>query len=105
MKNYSVLIERLDFFINVKSEIDRILYKYEENIKEIIESIRVNGNKDGVYTLFAIHNKLSIVYYKYEYDVSDFLSDFIYEFDRQDEESVDYLFNEIIGNNNFLGAT
>ena len=39
---------------------------------------------------------------KYNYPLSDYLRDFIYEFDRQDEESVFYLIKEIIENKNFL---
>lgn len=102
MKNYDVLIQRLDLFNNVKSEIDRILYEYEENIKDIIEDIKVKDNKDRIHTLFEIQNKLSIISYKYEYHMSEFLSDFIYEFDRQDEESVIYLHDEILKNKYFL---
>ena len=71
---YSILIEQLEVFISSKNQIDRILYDYENEIKNIVNKIK-----------------------KYDPSVDN-----IYEFDRQDEESVFYLIKEIIENKNFL---
>ena len=94
---YSILIEQLEVFISSKNQIDRILYDYENEIKNIVNKI-----KKYIYELFRIQNSLSVLLYKYNYPLSDYLRDFIYEFDRQDEESVFYLIKEIIENKNFL---
>ena len=98
---YSILIEQLEVFISSKNQIDRILYDYENEIKNIVNKIKkYDPSVDNIYELFRIQNSLSV--YKYNYPLSDYLRDFIYEFDRQDEESVFYLIKEIIENKNFL---
>ena len=100
-EKYKILIERLDYFINVKNEIDRILFDYET--RKIIYCIKFNDGKiNMVKELFNIQNELCIIIYKYQYTVSDFLSSFIYEFDRQDEVSMYYLFSKIKEEPNFL---
>ena len=100
---YSILIEQLEVFISSKNQIDRILYDYENKIKNKINKIKkYDPSVDNIYELFRIQNSLSVLLYKYNYPLSDYLRDFIYEFDRQDEESVFYLIKEIIENKNFL---
>ena len=100
---YSILIEQLEVFISSKNQIDRILYDYENGIKNIVNKIKkYDPSVDNIYELFRIQNSLSVLLYKYNYPLSDYLRDFIYEFDRQDEESVFYLIKEIIENKNFL---
>ncbi|QIM64403.1 hypothetical protein [Frederiksenia canicola] len=102
MKNYDILIERLELLYDIKIEIERILLEYRKNIHEIILDIKERKLKDRIYELFDIQNKLSVLVYKYEYNVDSYLYNFIYEFDRQDNESVDYLFDEIVKNKHFL---
>ena len=100
---YSILIEQLEVFISSKSQIDRILYDYENEIKNIVSKIKKHDSSvENIYKLFSIQNGLSVLLYKYNYPLSDYLRDFIYEFDRQDEESVLYLIKEIVENKNFL---
>ena len=100
---YSILIEQLEVFISSKNQIDRILYDYENEIKNIVSKIKKHDSSvENIYKLFRIQNSLSVLLYKYNYPLSDYLRDFIYEFDRQDEESVFYLIKEIIENKNFL---
>lgn len=100
---YSILIEQLEVFISSKNQIDRILYDYENEIKNIVSKIKKHDSSvENIYKLFSIQNGLSVLLYKYNYPLSDYLRDFIYEFDRQDEESVLYLIKEIVENKNFL---
>lgn len=102
-EKYKILIERLDYFLSVRSEIDRILRDYEIKVRKIIHDIRFdNGNIELIQELFNIQDKLCVVKYKYQYTVSDFLSNFIYEFDRQDDVSINYLFNKIKDAPDFL---
>ena len=92
-----------EVFISSKNQIDRILYDYENEIKNIVNKIKMyDPSVDNIYRLFRIQNSLSVLLYKYNYPLSDYLRDFIYEFDRQDEESVFYLIKEIVENKNFL---
>ena len=100
---YSNLIEQLEVFISSKNQIDRILRDYENEIKNIVNEIKKHDpSVENIYKLFSIQNDLSALLYKYNYLLSDYLRDFIYEFDRQDEESVFYLIKEIVENKNFL---
>ena len=100
---YSILIEQLEVFISSKKQIDRILHDYENEIKNIVNEIKKHDpSVENIYKLFSIQNDLSALLYKYNYPLSDYLRDFIYEFDRQDEESVFYLIKEIVENKNFL---
>lgn len=100
---YSILIEQLEVFISSRNQIDRILHDYETEIKKIVSEIKAyDSSVDDIYKLFRIQNGLSVLLYKYNYPLSDYLRDFIYEFDRQDEESVSYLIKEIVENKHFL---
>ena len=100
---YSILIEQLEVFISSRNQIDRILHDYENKIKNIVNEIKKHDpSVENIYKLFSIQNDLSALLYKYNYPLSDYLRDFIYEFDRQDEESVFYLIKEIVENKNFL---
>ena len=100
---YSILIEQLEVFISSRNQIDRILHDYETEIKKIVSEIKAHDSSvDNIYKLFRIQNGLSVLLYKYNYPLSDYLRDFIYEFDRQDEESVSYLIKEIVENKHFL---
>lgn len=99
---HDVLIELLDVFSNSRIQIDRILFEYEEEIQKFIIEVRNTQDSSPIYSLFKIQNDLSLLAYKYNYPLSNFLHNFIYEFDRQDDESVTYLVNKIVNNESFL---
>lgn len=101
MKNYEILLEKLDFFCNLRLEINRILDDCKRNIQIKISLIR-NGNRDEIYELFKVQDEIAVVYHKYNYPIDDYLYNFMYEFDRQDEESVDYLFKKLNEDRSFL---
>ena len=63
---YSILIEQLEVFISSKNQIDRILYDYENEIKNIVNKIKkYDPSVDNIYELFRIQNSLSVLLYKY----------------------------------------
>ena len=99
---HDVLIELLDVFSNSRIQIDRILFEYEEEIQKFIIEVRNTQDSSLIYSLFKIQNDLSLLVYKYNYPLSNFLYNFIYEFDRQDDESVTYLVDKIVNNEGFL---
>ena len=62
---YSILIEQLEVFISSKNQIDRILYDYENEIKNIVNKIKkYDPSVDNIYELFRIQNSLSVLLYK-----------------------------------------
>ena len=99
---HDVLIELLDVFSNSRIQIDRILFEYEEEIQKFIIEVRNTQDSSPIYSLFKNQNDLSLLVYKYNYPLSNFLYNFIYEFDRQDDESVTYLVDKIVNNEGFL---
>ena len=61
---YSILIEQLEVFISSKNQIDRILYDYENEIKNIVNKIKkYDPSVDNIYELFRIQNSLSVLLY------------------------------------------
>ena len=90
---HDVLIELLDVFSNSR---------IQEEIQKFIIEVRNTQDSSPIYSLFKIQNDLSLLAYKYNYPLSNFLHNFIYEFDRQDDESVTYLVNKIVNNEGFF---
>ncbi|WP_131667652.1 hypothetical protein [Psychrobacter pygoscelis] len=89
-----VLIELLNTYSRSKVEIESILRIYEDRIKSKICSIDINDRENSekiIKELFGIQNEISMIVYKYNFPVSNFLEDFIYDFDRQDVESINYI--------------
>ena len=100
-----MLIDALDLYVKSKSEIDSVLGFYETEIKNNLDMIGKSGiEKDRkiIENLFKIQNEVSIVIYKYNYPVNELINNFVYEFDRQDNESIDFILNQINTNSGFL---
>lgn len=93
-----VLLELLQTYSRSKAEIESILKAYEDRIKHKMGLIDAHNREESEKTikeLFDIQNQIRVIIYKYNFPVSDFLADFIYDFDRQDVESIDYIINKI----------
>jgi hypothetical protein len=91
------LAERASEFYYTKQQIDMLLRACQAKIIELINSLKqVNINKSShiFEELFGMQIILSDIKNKYlfEFNFNDFLNDFIYFFDRQDEYNVYYLY-------------
>ena len=91
------LAERASEFYYTKQQIDMLLRACQSKIIELINSLKqVNINKSShiFEELFGMQIILSDIKNKYlfEFNFNDFLNDFIYFFDRQDEYNVYYLY-------------
>ena len=78
---------------------------YESEIKKrlaSIENLDADSAKEIIRSLFDLQNEISIVIYKYNYPVNELINNFVYEFDRQDNESIDFILNKINTNSGFL---
>lgn len=96
-----ILSELLITYSRSKAEIESILRIYEDNIKHKISLISINNIEESekvIKELFEIQSEISMIVYKYNFPVSDFLGDFIYDFDRQDVESIHYIIKNISSN-------
>lgn len=97
-QRYQVLLNNLETFIFLKREVNFILEEYEMEIKIKMGEILNQTYEESIETiksLFEVQDKISVVKYKFNYDISEFLDGFIYDFDRQDDESICYLINKI----------
>jgi len=93
-----VLSELLETYTRSKSEIESILRIYEDRIKHEMGLIDIQSREESekiIKELFDIQNQISVIIYKYNFPVSDFLADFIYDFDRQDIENINYIIKNI----------
>ena len=91
------LAERASELYYTKQQIDMLLRACQAKIIELINSLKqVNINKSShiFEELFGMQIILSDIKNKYlfEFNFNDFLNDFIYFFDRQDEYNVYYLY-------------
>ena len=91
------LAERASEFYYTKQQIDMLLRACQSKIIELINSLKqVNINKSShiFEELFGMQIILSDIKNKYlfEFNFNDFLNDFIYFFNRQDEYNVHYLY-------------
>ena len=91
------LAERASEFYYTKQQIDMLLRACQSKSIELINSLKqVNINKSShiFEELFGMQIILSDIKNKYlfEFNFNDFLNDFIYFFDRQDEYNVHYLY-------------
>ena len=94
-----ILIDALDLYTKSKSEINSVLRYYESEIKKrlaSIENLDTDSAKEIIRSLFDLQSEISIVIYKYNYPVNEFIGNFIYDFDRQDEESVDFIYKKLV---------
>lgn len=97
-QRYQVLLNNLETFTFLKREVNFILEEYEMEIKIKMGEILNQTYEESIETiksLFEMQDKISVVKYKFNYNISEFLDSFIYDFDRQDDESIYYLINKI----------
>ncbi len=93
-----ILDELLETHLRTKVEIDSILNKYESLIKSKIKALKKadeTSNKNIVKELFTIQNEICIVVYRYSYPANKFITDFVYDFDRQDDISINYIIDKM----------
>lgn len=93
-----ILSELLETYTRSKSEIESILRIYEDRIKHEMGLIDIQSREESekiIKELFDIQNQISVIVYKYNFPVGDFLADFIYNFDRQDIENINYIIKDI----------
>lgn len=104
---FEILVDLLHDYMRISREMSYLIQEYKREINEKIKSIRSNPKKAEceIYDLFKIQEELSILKYKFNYKFDSLLDNFIYEFDRQDIESVNYLINKIINDDNFIFYT
>lgn len=91
------LAERASEFYYTKQQIDMLLRACQAKIIELINSLKqvnINESSHIFEELFGMQIILSDIKNKYlfEFNFNDFLNDFIYFFDRQDEYNVYYLY-------------
>ncbi|QLB45121.1 hypothetical protein [Mannheimia pernigra] len=101
---FEIMVDLSKDYMRISREISYLIQEYKRDINEKIESIRFN-KKDAesvILELFKVQEELSILKYKFNYEFDDFLDKFIYEFDRQDVESINYLINKISSNDEFI---
>ncbi len=97
-KMKEILDELLETYLRTKVEIDSILNKYEALIKSKIKALKEADEirkENIVKELFTIQNEICIVVYRYSYPTNKFITDFIYDFDRQDDISINYIVDKI----------
>lgn len=89
-----ILMDNLLTIQKCNSEIQSLLNQTENTIRE-----KINQSKDLssdkllnlIVELSIIQENIAFVLFKFEYQVSDFLYDFIYDFDRIDDHSIKYI--------------
>lgn len=98
MKKEEVLKERLLHYSIITGEINLILNKFRGEIECLLEILLTSDEEGSIVimeNLFHIQAILSYCLYKYDYPMDNFLKDFVYYFDRQDEENKKYLIMSI----------
>lgn len=105
MKNkFEILTELAKDYLRISREMSYIVSEYEKDVIDRLDAIR-RFNQDPkliIVELFKIQEELSIIKYRFNYNFNVFLNSFIYEFDRQDDESISYLINKIRSDYSFL---
>ncbi|WP_274572227.1 hypothetical protein V6667_05905 [Neisseria leonii] len=82
------LIHKASEFYYLRQQIDMLLVSCTTRIRELFALIRHSNieNADKIFIeLFEIQRTLSTIKFKYLFEFDDFLNDFIYFFDRQDD--------------------
>lgn len=85
-----------------KRNIARAIEYYKKNIMVLInkfQTIPFDESDEIFNQLFKIQDQLSTLKYKYELDMDDYISNFIYYFDRQDTENKFYLYKRFHASN------
>lgn len=99
MDSWSILEEQLVAYRGVCLSIRQVLMQYEAECKGLILTIKNKSFEESQSIfdeLYDIQKQLSIVVYKYEFDLSDSLRDFVYHFDRDDVYSRKYWYQRFV---------
>ena len=95
-------------FNNLNRLILMKLNYYEREIRKLLESIRevdFSCSNEIFDKLFSIQEKIVKIKYKYNFNLNNFLNDFVYFFDRNDEYQRKYLFEHFKKNLKFPEQT
>lgn len=102
----NILLSEINLFMDNKDDLDVLesiltkLQVIEYEVKKLVGLIRISHTVLDAFKYFKILDTyqyfLSIALFKYNYEMSDYLIEFIYEFERSDDFR-DYLFKEIKG--------
>lgn len=98
------LIHKVSEFYYLKQQINRLLEYYTKRIQELLTQIKQKTIEDAdkiFIELFEIQRTLSTIKYKYLFEFDDFLNDFVYFFDRQDEFNKFFLYKHFSQHTNF----
>jgi hypothetical protein len=100
----NILLSEINLFMDNKDDLDVLesiltkLQVIEDEVKKLVGLIRISLTVSDALKYFKILDTyqyfLSIALFKYNYEMSDYLIEFIYEFERSDD-LCDYLFKEI----------
>lgn len=91
IKDNLLTIERCD------QEIQSILTEIECSIRFKMDQAKNLGfdlSKDLIHELFLIQEQVAFIVFQFNYQVDDFLYNFIRDFDRYDEYAVKYIFKK-----------
>lgn len=98
------LIHKTSEFCYLKQQIDILLTSCTMRIKELLALIKQASIEDVdkiFIELFEIQRTLSTMKYKYLFEFNDFLDDFIYFFDRQDNCNKLFLYEHFCQHSDF----
>ena len=104
MEFWNILENELIEFNNLNRQILMKLDNYEHKIKQLLASIKAVdfANSNEIFDrLFFFFFQIATVKYKYNFNINNFLNDFVYFFDRNDEYQRKYLFNHFKNNSTF----
>ena len=104
MEFWDILENELIEFNNLNRQILMKLDNYEHEIKQLLASIKAVdfANSNEIFDrLFFLQGQIATVKYKYNFNINNFLNDFVYFFDRNDEYQRKYLFNHFKNNSTF----
>ncbi|WP_387468164.1 hypothetical protein [Photorhabdus sp. RM323S] len=97
MEIWSILEDELTRYRDLSSSIRQLLMKYEVECSELILEIKgrsFEDSQDIFNHLYDIQKKLATTLYKYEFNLSDRLKEFVYHFDRDDIYSRKYWYQK-----------
>ncbi len=96
--NWNELENKLISFRDIKNLINQELHLYKNEIQSLINEIYYSDYEKSLIIfnqLYEIQSNVATVYYKYNFPIEEFLEDFMFDFDRDDEYSRKYLFEKI----------
>lgn len=100
------LMDNLLTIQRCNNEVESILYNIEILIKSILNNItNIDDDKSIalIKSLFEIQESVAFVVFKFNHKTSDFLYNFIYDFERYDEYAAKYVFDKYISSKRFQG--